>query len=139
MEYADVVWDGCYENESNLLESVQYEAAKIVSGAIKGTSMKRLLEDTGWEEMKTRRAIHKILLFYKITNDLTPSYLKSLLKSKTCNRTHYILRGGQNYSQYPVRTERFARSYFPSTTKLWNDISIEIRNAESLSILKLDA
>jgi hypothetical protein len=25
MEYADVVWDGCCENVSDLLESVQYE------------------------------------------------------------------------------------------------------------------
>ena len=28
MEYADVLWDGCYDNECELLESVQYEAAK---------------------------------------------------------------------------------------------------------------
>ena len=36
MEYADVLWDGCTESESDLLGHVQYEAAKIVTGAMKG-------------------------------------------------------------------------------------------------------
>jgi hypothetical protein len=35
MEYADVLWDGC--SESDLLEQVQYESAKVVTGAMKGT------------------------------------------------------------------------------------------------------
>ena len=38
MEYADVVWDGCTEYECDLREHVRYETAKIVTGAIKGTS-----------------------------------------------------------------------------------------------------
>ena len=45
MEYADVVWDGCCEKVSDLLESVQYEFAKVVSGAMKGTGCQRLLEE----------------------------------------------------------------------------------------------
>lgn len=36
-EYVDVVWDGCTKSECDLLKHVQYEAAKIVSRAIKGT------------------------------------------------------------------------------------------------------
>ena len=36
MEYANVVWDGCTLGESDLLESVQYDAAKLISGAMKG-------------------------------------------------------------------------------------------------------
>ena len=36
MEYADLLWDGCTECESRLLGHVQYEAAKIVTGDMKG-------------------------------------------------------------------------------------------------------
>ena len=61
IEYADVLWDGCTESESDLLENVQYEAAKIVTGAMKGTSKHRLIQEIGWEDLKTRRAIHYIL------------------------------------------------------------------------------
>jgi hypothetical protein len=34
MEYADIVWDNCTSGNSDLLESVQYDAAKIITGAI---------------------------------------------------------------------------------------------------------
>ena len=47
MEYADVIWDGCSEYESNILEGIQYEAARVVTGAIKGTSKDRLLNSAG--------------------------------------------------------------------------------------------
>ena len=73
MEYADVIWSG--HLGSDLLEHVQYEAAKVVTGAIKGTSRQRLLEELGWESMKTRRIIHRIVLFYKIVNNYCPALI----------------------------------------------------------------
>ena len=79
MEYADVVWNGCSDTESDLLDSVQYEAGKIVTGAMKGTSRQRLMCELGWEELKTRRAIHKLTLYFKIVNNLTQQYLRDFL------------------------------------------------------------
>ena len=38
LKYADVVWDGCSESDSNLLESLQIEGARVVSGALKVTN-----------------------------------------------------------------------------------------------------
>ena len=69
MEYADVVWNGCSDTESDLLDSVQYEAGKIVTGAMKGISRQCLMCELGWEELKTRRAIHKLTLYFKIVNN----------------------------------------------------------------------
>lgn len=60
MEYADVLWDGCAESESDFLEHVQYEVAKIVTRAIKGNSKHRLRQENLWEDIKTKRAIHKL-------------------------------------------------------------------------------
>ena len=54
MEYADVIWDGCNEDDSELIESVQYEAARMVMGAMRGTSKSRLLHKVGnenWTEV----------------------------------------------------------------------------------------
>ena len=44
MEYGDVIWNNCYDCDSALLNSVQYEATctRLVTGAIKGTSSARL-------------------------------------------------------------------------------------------------
>ena len=37
LEYADVLWDSCFERDAESLELVQRPAASIVSGAIRGT------------------------------------------------------------------------------------------------------
>lgn len=136
MEYADVLWDGCTDSESDLLEHVQYEAAKIVTGAMKGTSKQRLMQEIGWEDLKTRRAIHKLLLYFKIVNNLCPSYLVDLLPLLVSERTNYSLRTASNYSIFASRTERYKRSFFPSTTSLWNDIGYDIRCLDSIGSFK---
>ena len=136
MEYADVLWDGRTESESDLLEHAQYEAAKIVTGAMKGTNKHRLMQELGWEDLKTRRAIHKLLLYFKIVNNFCPSYLVDLLPLQVSERTTYSLRTASNYSLLASRTERFKRSFFPSTTILWNDISFDIRCLESIGSFK---
>lgn len=41
-----------------------------------------------------------------------------------------------NYSVFASRTERFKRSFFSSTTTLWNDISFDIRCLESIDSFK---
>ena len=38
LEYANVVWDGCSESDNNLLESLQIEGARVVTGALEGTN-----------------------------------------------------------------------------------------------------
>ena len=74
-----MLWDGGTEEESELLESVQYEAGKVVTGAMRGTSKIRHMVELGWQEMKVRRDIHKPICYFKIVNNLSPSYLKDLL------------------------------------------------------------
>ena len=136
MEYADVLWDGCTDSESDLLEHVQYKAAKIVTGAMKGTSKQRLMQEIGWEDLKTRRAIHKLLLYFKIVNNLCPSYLVDLLPLLVSERTNYSLRTASNYSIFASRTDHFKRYFFPSTTSLWNDIGNDIHCLDSIGSFK---
>ena len=42
MEYKDAIWNNCCDCDSTLLGSVQYEAARLVTRTIKGTSSARL-------------------------------------------------------------------------------------------------
>ena len=116
MEYADVLWDGCTESESesesDYLEHAQYKAVELVTGAMKGTSKHRLMEEVGWESMSTRRKIHKHTLYYKIVNNCSPSYLSDLLPFQVCQRTQHKLRNCIDYSLFACRTERFRKSFF---------------------------
>ena len=56
------------------IESTQYQAALAVSGAWKGSNTSKLYE--GLDRRWYRRLLH----FYKIFKDLTPSYLKDIIE-----------------------------------------------------------
>ena len=65
LEYGDVVWSNCTLYESNELEKIQNEAARIVTGATKLVSISSLLSETGWEPLALRRRKHKLTFFIK--------------------------------------------------------------------------
>ena len=60
LEYADIVRDGCSESDnSQLLESLQIQqSARVVTGAMKGTSRESLLRDISCVELRLRRKMH---------------------------------------------------------------------------------
>ena len=66
LEYADVVWNNCTQYESNELDKIQNEAARIVTGATKLASIDSLHTETGWETLGSRRIKHKLTMFYKM-------------------------------------------------------------------------
>ena len=72
IEYSDVIWDNCCEWESQLLESVQYESARVVTGAIEGTSGRRLRDELAWEVLSVKRKLQNLSNSYKITKSLAP-------------------------------------------------------------------
>ena len=51
LEYADIVWNNCTQYESLGLEQIQYEAARIVTGATRLVSINSLLTEAGWETL----------------------------------------------------------------------------------------
>jgi hypothetical protein len=46
---------------------------------MRGTSRSRLSDELAWEDMNMRHSMHKLVLYYKIVNNLTPSFLSDLL------------------------------------------------------------
>ena len=57
LEYASEVWDGCKQNDSNRLEKLQLNAARIVTGLPIFASANSLYTETGWETLAERRKI----------------------------------------------------------------------------------
>ena len=111
MEYGDVIWNNCYDCDSALLDSVQYEASRLVTGAIKGTSSARLYKELACESLSSRRKLHILSQFYKIVKNLAPYYLSELPQKLSIERTHYRLRSRKNFTQFPCRTSRFQKSF----------------------------
>ena len=122
MEYGDVIWNNCYDCDSALLDGVQYEAARLVTGAIKGTSSARLYKELAWESLSNRRKLHLLCQFYKIVKNLAPYYLSEMLPKLSSERTNYRLRSRENFTQFSCRTSRFQKSFFPSAITGWNSL-----------------
>jgi hypothetical protein len=75
-------------------------------------------------------------MLYKIKNNLVPDYLAELLPIQNIEYITYNLRNNQNISIPYTRLESYRRSFFPSAIRLWNRLSIDIRNSESLLTFK---
>ena len=80
------------------LESIQYNAALAITGAIRGTSSEKLFQGLGLESLKLRRWLRKLCLFYKVFHKKSPSYLFQLLLKATKSR---VLRPDIIFSKTP--------------------------------------
>ena len=55
-DYGDVIYDRAFnESFQNKLESVQYNAALAITGAIRGSTREKLYQELGLESLKSRR------------------------------------------------------------------------------------
>ncbi|MCG8116730.1 MAG: reverse transcriptase domain-containing protein, partial [Candidatus Thiodiazotropha endolucinida] len=136
LEYADVVWDNCTRNEAYELEKIQHEAARIVTGATKLVSIHSLLCDLGWESLEARRQNHKLVLYYKMQNSLTPEYLSSLVPVTVGSTTSYELRNNANLQIVRANSQLYYTSFLPSVTRNWNDLSDDQKSAPSVASFK---
>ena len=75
LDYRDVIYHNQRADLMKLVEQVQYKAGLIVSGCWQGTNCDKLYEELGGESLTDRKWFHRLTLFYKISNGLTPSYL----------------------------------------------------------------
>ena len=59
IEYFSILWDGCSEQNADLLEKLQHEAAKIVNGLTRSVSLENLYKECGWPSLAIRRKYRK--------------------------------------------------------------------------------
>ena len=114
LDYDDVIYnrasnDSFHQN----LESLQYSAAIAITGAIRGTSSEKLLQEIGLETLTSRRRLRKLCLFYKLIKEQSPAYLFQLIPE---NKVLYTTRTVQK-RQIPffkTKTKIFKNSFFPA-------------------------
>ena len=59
LEYSCEVWDNCSQTDNDRLEKLQLEAARIVTGLAVYSSRDSLYQETGWENLSSRRERRK--------------------------------------------------------------------------------
>ena len=109
---------------------------RIITGAIKGTRHSELYKETNMTTTMERRDRKNLIIFYKIYHGYTPDYLRNLLPETIRQVTHYDLRNRNNLNLLRTNTSLFQNSYIPSISKVWNDLSENIKYIGSLSDFK---
>ena len=137
LEYSSEVWDNCGLVNSDRIEKIQLEAARIVTGLTSYASRDSLYRETGWETLKDRREQKKLLLLYNMINGHCPEYLSDLLPPLVSEISVYNLRNNRNYSVPPTRLSLYQQSFLPATLSLWNNLDISLRESPSSDIFKL--
>ena len=136
LEYADVIWDNCSEYEKSDIEKIQSEAPRIVTGTTKLISLTNLYKETCWDKLQKRRDDHKLTLFYKMHNNLTPNYLSSLIPQQVEAISRYKLRNAQDIRNVRTSSKVYYDSFLPSTVRQWNNLPTEVRQLTSLNSFK---
>ena len=112
LDYGYIIYDQTF-NESlhQRIGSIQYNAAIAITGAIRGTSSKKLYQELGLESLRSRRWLRKLCLFYKIYKNKLPSYLYDLIPDRA---KLYSTQSSQidNISNIKTRSNFFRNSLF---------------------------
>ena len=67
LSYGDIIYDEAYNMSfHHNLESIEYNACLVITGAIRGTSKEKLYLELGLESPQLRRWYKKLGMFYKI-------------------------------------------------------------------------
>ena len=135
LEYADVLWDGCSNENESRIEKVQLEAARLVSGLTRSTSTNRIYQEIGWKTLHRRRKEKKLILFHKIEPNIAPSYLRDLLPLTVGQNTHYHLRNQMNFIEPRCRLDLYRKSFFPSTINMWNSLPQSLREITNFELI----
>ena len=97
LDCGDIIYDQAYNTSFHQnIESIQYNAALAVTGAVRGTSSENLYQELGFESLQQRRWYRKLCCLFKIIKNQSPSYLFQLVPSPNIR---YFSRNSENIPQ----------------------------------------
>ena len=80
LDYGDIIYDQPHnESVCEKRESVQYKVALAITGAIQGTSRKKIYQELGLESLRARRWYKRLSCMFKIVKEEAPNYLINLI------------------------------------------------------------
>ena len=134
LDYGNIVYDQTYNTSFHQrLESLQYNAALAINGAIRGTSKEKPFNELGLESLQNRRCYRKLSFLYELITNQSLSYLFNMIPRK--NASHPT-RGSDNIPLLGTKQNFFQYSYFRAAIKEWNSLDTDIRKSDSISIFK---
>lgn len=122
--YGDLIHDQLSNASlSQKIESIQCNAAIVITGTIRGTSQLKLYGKLVLNSLKFRRWFRRLTSFYKLITSGLPKYLINLIPHDS--NSYNVCSTGTTRTYY-CWTDVFKYSYFPFTKSEWNYLDFEI-------------
>ena len=129
LEYASTIWDPHRQGDIKALDQVQRRAARYV--CIDYTSrnpgcVTTMIKYIGWDSLQDRRYIAWLSLLYKMQHGLVD-----------VDSTRYLKLGdtrtrGRCFFQEIINSEVYYNSFFPCTSREWNELPEDVTAATSM-------
>ena len=118
----------------NKIESVQYQAARAITGTWQGTSRDKLYKELGFESLSDRRSLYRLIQLFKIKHNITPEYLNSKLPPLSI--TNDPTANPKSFNEIIARTQRYKNTFFPNAITTWNNIIANIQGIITINQFK---
>ena len=135
LDYASTVWDPAEGStgDAGLLENVQRRAARYVFNSYTDRTpgcVTNMLHKLEWEPLSERRANSRLVMLYRFlnNNDFNNTYFLKKSDSRTRGRDRLY----QHHSNHPA----LHNTFFPRTTREWNQLPTSLTGAPSLDSFK---
>ena len=94
LDYGDMIYDQAFNMSlRQKIETIQYNAALAITGAIRGSSREKLYQELGLETLQQRCWYRKLCCFYKVLKSPSLKYLYSIIpihnmsyRTRQCNK-----------------------------------------------------
>ena len=147
IDYASIVISNLSVDQKKRLETIQYNAMLIVSGAHYGTSEIKMRSELGWLTLEQLRNNNKLIFLYKLINDMLPDYLNFLIPQSQVvtvsqNQNQYNLRALQHRVPHaldlvePHGSVQFTNRPIALAIRQWNSLNLHVREALSVVSFK---
>ena len=129
VEYASPVWVPHTKRNTNKIEMVQHRCARYVTGNFDRTSsVTSLLNYLSWPSLEERQRQYRLAVMYRIPHDQVDIHWQSfLIKTSSCTRGHSC----RLFVPF-CKNHVYASSFFPRTSKDWNNLTFDPADAPSL-------
>lgn len=94
LDYGDILYNQAYNMFfEEKLESLQYDAYLVITGAMRGSSKEKIYEELGLQPLQLQCWFRELKTFYKIFKSKSSSYLFKLISEKI---HAYVIRNVNN-------------------------------------------
>ena len=134
LDYSSTVWDPYLQKDIDRLESIQRRAARFINNDYSRTSsVTDMITKLDWKPLHERRRENRLILMYKIVNDLIAIPAETHI-TKNTGKTRSSTTN--KIKVYSCKTDIFKNSFIPRTILDWNNLSEKCTTAKSIEIFK---